>query len=130
MLYVQRLVAKGGGFRAVTLQGWPPEKLAQTVVRMNAESAPDELDLLPLLSVELEPALQITFLDAAGVRHEKGTIPEELEPPYADAEGVRKGVAAVRAAHGETGEPYLRTLARYFREGWPGIDEALETPAA
>ena len=124
-LYVQRLVARGGGFRAVTLNAWPVDRLAKEFVRMNAQTAEDELDLLHLLYVELEPAIQITFLDAAGVAHENGKRPEDLEPPYADADAVKRGVAAVRAAHGEDGERYLRTLARYSREGWPGIEEAV-----
>jgi hypothetical protein len=124
-LYVQRLVAKGRGFRAVTLMTWVPDRLAREVVRAAAETPQDELDLLQLLYVELEPQVQTTFLEAAGVRHQNGTIPEELDPPYADADGVRRGVAAVRAAHGEDGERYLRTLVRYFREAWPGIEEAV-----
>ena len=66
-LYVQRLMAKRGGFRAVTLQGWPVDRLAKEIVQMKAESPQDELELLHLLYVELEPAIQITFLDAAGV---------------------------------------------------------------
>jgi len=122
-LYAQRLVSRGGGFRAVTLMSWPPDRLAREVVRLGAESAQDELDLLQLLYVELEPAIQSTFLDAAGVPHQNGRMPEDLEPPYADADAVKRGAAAVRAAHGEDGERYLRTLARYSREGWPGIED-------
>jgi hypothetical protein len=121
-LFVQRLVARGGGFRAVTLKTWPVDRLAREVVRLHAESAQDELELLQLLYVELEPAIQITFLDAAGVRHDHGKIPDELEPPYADAESVRRAAAAVQAEHGEDGVRYLRTLARYSLPGWPGID--------
>ena len=121
-LYVQRLVARGGGFRAVTLNGWPVERLAREVVRLNAETPQDELDLLQLLYVELEPAVQITFLDAAGVPHESGRIPDALDPPYADADAVRRAAAATRAAHGADGDRYLRTIGRYSREGWPGID--------
>jgi hypothetical protein len=129
-LFTQRLVARGGGFRAATLQGWPPDRLAREIVRTHAETAPDELDLLQLLYVELEPAIQSTFLDAAGVTHANGRIPDELEPPYADEAGVRRGAAAVRAAHGADGERYLRTLERYAREAWPGIAEAAaEAPA-
>ncbi len=52
---------------------------------------------------------------------------DELELPYADAEGVARASAAVRAAHGEDGERYLRTLARYGREGWPGIEAVVDT---
>jgi hypothetical protein len=121
-LYAQRLIARGGGFRAVTLASWPADRLAREIVRTNAETPQDELDLLQLLYVELEPAIQITFLDAAGVPHENGRMGEALEPPYADAEAVERASAAVRAAHGEDGERYLRTLARYSREGWPGIE--------
>ena len=121
-LYIQRLVARGGGFRAVTLQAWAPDRLAREVVRMKAESPQDELDLLQLLYVELEPAIQSTFLDAAGVPHENGRIGDETEPPYADAEAVRRAAALVSERHGDDGQRYLRTLARYNREGWPGID--------
>ncbi|HKG94964.1 MAG TPA: hypothetical protein VKA84_23815 [Gemmatimonadaceae bacterium] len=124
-LYVQRLVARGGGFRAATLQTWPVDKLAREIVRMNAQSAEDELDLLHLLYVELEPAIQTTFLDAAGVRHENGRIPDDLETPYADAESVRRAAAAVREAHGADGMHYLRTIARYSTEAWPGIVDVL-----
>lgn len=124
VLFIQRLVSRGGGFRAATLQSWPPDRLAREVVRLNAESASDELDLLHLLYVELEPAIQSTFLDAAGVRHENGKMPDDLEPPYADEAAVRRGAAAVHAAHGEDGLRYLRTLARYSADGWPGIAAA------
>lgn len=122
-IFVQRLVARGGGFRAVTLRSWPVDRLAREIVRMNAETAEDELDLLHLLYVELEPAIQTTFLEAAGVRHEQGKIPEELETPYTDADAVRRAAAAVRERHGDDGERYLRTLARYGRDAWPGIEE-------
>ena len=124
-LYIQRLVSRGGGFRAVTLQSWPVDRLAREIVRMNAETANDELDLLQLLYLEVEPQIQSTFLDAAGVKHEGGKMPEDLEPPYADADGVRRGAAAVREKHGEEGDRYLRTLLRYSREGWPGVDEVV-----
>ena len=121
-LFVARLLAKGGGFRPVTLQSWNADRLAREVVRLRAETPQDEFDLLHLLYVELDPAIQTTFLEAAGVRHEGGKLPEDLEPPYCDAGAVTKGVAAVRERHGEDGERYLRTLARYNREGWPGIE--------
>lgn len=130
-LYVQRLVARGGGFRAVTLNSWPVERLAKEIVRMNAQTAQDELDLLHYLYVEAEPAIQTTFLDAAGVRHENGKMAEDLEPPYADEPAVRRGAEAVLRAHGEDGKRYLRTLARYSREGWPGIESIVDAlPAA
>jgi hypothetical protein len=121
-LYVQRLVARGGGFRAVTLKTWPVDRLAREIVRLSAESSQDELDLLHLLYVELEPAIQSTFLDAAGVPHENGKMPEELAEPYADEAAVRRAAAVVREKHGEDGMHYLRTLVRYSRDGWPGIE--------
>jgi hypothetical protein len=129
LVYVQRLVARGGGFRPVTVAAWPPDRLAREVVRLNAETPQDELELLQLLYVELEPAIQTTFLDAAGVPHENGRMAEELEPPYADADAVRRGAEAVRAAHGADGERYLRALARYSRDGWPGIEELVAAGA-
>jgi hypothetical protein len=122
-LYVQRLVARGGGFRAVTLNQWPVDRLAKEIVRMNAQTAQDELDLLQLLYVDLEPGIQISFLDAAGVPHENGRIPEDLQPPYANADAVRRAADVVREKHGADGEHYLRTLARYSRDGWPGIED-------
>ncbi len=121
--FVQRLLTrKAGGFRAVTLQTWPAERLAREVVRSKAELPEDELDLLHLLYVQLEPAIQITFLDAAGVAHEGGVMPESLEPPFADAAVIPSAAAAVRERHGEDGMRYLRTLARYSPDAWPGID--------
>lgn len=124
-LYIARLASKTG-FRPVTLQSWPADKLAKEVVRTRAETSDDELNLLHLLYVELEPAIQSTFLDAAGVKHENGVMPEDLEPPYADADAVKRGVEAVRTQHGDDGERYVRTLARYSAEGWPGIGEFVE----
>lgn len=123
-LYAQRLAARGGGFRVATVQGWPVDRLAREVVRLGAESPHDELDLLHLLYVELEPGIQITFLDAAGVSHANGVMPESLDPPYTDADGVRRGADAVRAAHGADGVRYLRTLARYAPEAWPEVADA------
>jgi hypothetical protein len=122
-LYVARLAAKTG-FRPVTLQSWPADKLAREVVRTRAETGEDELNLLHLLYVDLEPAIQTTFLDAAGVRHENGVIPDDLETPYADEEGVKRGIDAVRNQHGDDGERYLHTLARYNATAWPGIEHA------
>jgi hypothetical protein len=123
--FVQRIVSRGGGFRAVTLMSWPVDRLAREIVRMNAESGQDELDLLHLLYVEFEPAIQVTFLDAAGVRHANGTIDEELQPPFADEAAVARGVAAVRASHGDEGRHYLQTIATYNLASWPGLDRLL-----
>lgn len=120
--YVQRLANRPGGFRAVTLKTWPVDRLAREVVRLNAESPHDELDLLQLLYVDLDPSIQSTFLDAAGVSHAAGSIDEQLKPPYADAGTVRGAAAVVRDRHGADGARYLRTLARYNPAAWPGIE--------
>ena len=48
-------------------------------------------------------------------------MPDDLEAPYTDAESVARAAGVVRAQFGEEGERYLRTLARYNPEGWPGI---------
>lgn len=124
-VFVQRILKKGGGFRVVTLQSWPPDKLAREIVRMNAETADDELTLLNLLYVEFEPAIQITFLDAAGVKHEGGVLAEDLAVPYATADAVARGAAAVVAAHGDDGRHYLATIARYNGDAWPGLDAVI-----
>jgi hypothetical protein len=126
--YVQRLVSRGGGFRAVTLMGWPIDKLAREFVRLNAQNSGDEFELLQLLYVELEPGIQVTFLDAAGVSHEAGKMPDDLPPPFADAEAVKRAVAVVRERHGADGEHYLLTVATYTADGWPGLSELLAEP--
>lgn len=123
VVFMHRLASRPGGFRAVTLQAWPPDRLAREVVRLRAESSQDEFDLLHFLYVELDPSIQIAFLDTAGVAHEKGRMPDDLEPPYADAAAVRRAADAIRATHGEEADRYLRTLAMYNPEGWPGIRE-------
>src|ERR1051325_3208376 len=117
-LFVQRLASRGG-FRPMTLMQWPPDKLAAEVVRMKAESNGDELDLLHLLYVELEPAIQSTFLDATGGKHTKGVMAAALKPPYADADAVARGARKVATDHGDDGLRYLRTLARYATKDWP-----------
>jgi hypothetical protein len=121
-IYAQRLAAKGGGFRAVTLMTWSAEKLAKECLRLNALTPQDELELLQLLYVDIEPQYQITFLDACGVAHENGVMPEELELPYATAEKVQPAAEAVLAAHGDAGRHYLRTLVVYNLMAWPGLD--------
>ena len=103
-LYVQRLVARGGGFRAVTLQSWPAERLAREVVRTGAETPHDELDLLQLLYVDLEPDIQSTFLDAAGVAADLPGAVDAVDPRYSELfgwvlrEGVTNAVRHARAA--------------------------------
>jgi len=130
-LFIQRLVARRGGSRPATLQSWPVDRLAREVVRSRVETADEELDLLQLLYVDLEPQIQMTFLDAAGVPHEDGKIADDLQPPYADADAVQRGAEAVREAHGDQGVHYLETLATYSADSWPGIgDVAGEQPEA
>ncbi|MBI3791006.1 MAG: hypothetical protein HY275_09015 [Gemmatimonadetes bacterium] len=119
---VARIVARGGGFRAATVMGWPLAQLAREFVRLNAASPEDEIDLLQALYLEVEPQLQAFFLDAAGVKHEGGTIPEDLAMPYASAERVATAAAALREKYGDDGLHYLRTIARYNGAAWPGID--------
>ena len=130
-LYSQRLAAKGGGFRAATLVSWPVDKLAREFVRLNAQTPQDELELLQMLYVDLEPQIQITFLDTAGVKHDAGVIPEDLDPPYADADAVARAASAVLAQHGDDGRHYLRTLVVYNLPSWPGLDiELTKTKSA
>jgi hypothetical protein len=119
--YIMRLVGKGGGFRPQTLRKWPVEQLAKEVVRRNMETPEEQLGLLQLLYVELEPQLQIDFLDAAGVAHTNGSMPEELEPPFAKDEAVRAAAEGLLAKHGEAARHYLVTIAAYNGEGWPGL---------
>lgn len=126
VVFMHRLASRPGGFRAVTLQSWPADKLAREVVRLRAETPQDEFDLLHLLYVEIDPSIQITFLDAAGVAHEQGHLPDELEPPYTDEASVKKAAEAVKAQHGEEGMRYLSTLALYNEAGWPGIGALVE----
>ncbi len=97
------------------------------MVRTKAETSEDELSLLHLLFVEMEPAVQITFLDAAGVKHEHGAMADDLPSPYADAAAVAVAATAVREQHGEDGLRYLRTLARYSATDWPGVAELVAT---
>jgi len=122
LLYAQRIAAKGGGFRAATLVNWPAERVAKEALRLGALTPQDELELLQLLYVDLEPQYQITFLDTAGVSHEAGVIPDDLDPPYATADAVVRGAEAVLAAHGDEGRHYLRTLVVYNLAAWPGLE--------
>jgi hypothetical protein len=124
-IYAQRIAAKGRGFRAATLLSWPADRVASECLRIGALTPQDELELLQLLYVDLEPQIQIAFLDACGVGHENGVIPEALEPPYAAADAVARGAAAVLAAHGDAGRHYLQTLVTYNLAGWPGLDSAI-----
>lgn len=121
-VFIQRMVARGGGFRAATLQSWPAAKLASEVVRLNAQTAEDELDLLQALYVDIEPAIQQRFLAVAGVKANGAAIDESLEPPFADAAGVKKAADAIVAEFGDDAVHYLRTIAKYAPGAWPGVD--------
>lgn len=123
--FVARM-ARRGGFRAATLILWPPAKLAQEVVRLNPQTAEDEVDLLQALYVEVEPQIQADFLAAAGVKAEGAVIPEGLEPPYTTADGVARGAAAIREKYGADAEHYLRVIARYNAAAWPGVEGIVE----
>jgi len=122
-LYIQRLIKRGGGYRAATLLSWPAERLVKEVVRLNAQTAEDEIDLLQALYVDLEPAVQTTFLTEAGVKRDGASIDESLTPPFCDAAAVQRAAAKVRAEHGDDGVHYLKTIARYNPVAWPGIEE-------
>ncbi|MBK6495954.1 MAG: hypothetical protein IPG05_12790 [Gemmatimonadetes bacterium] len=124
-LYIQRMVARGGGFRPVTLRAWSLEKLAKEIVRLNLESFQDELGMLQTLYVEKEPELQIAFLDAAGVAHKAGHIADDMPTPFASAENVKKAAEQILASHGDDGKRYLRTIAIYNGEAWPGLMQVI-----
>jgi hypothetical protein len=102
---------------------WSPEKLAKEVVRLNALQPQDELDMLLHLYVELEPAIQIAFLDAAGVAHKDGHIAEDATPPFCDETTTKKAVEMVRAQFGDACEHYLKTITTYNAASWPGIEQ-------
>ena len=121
--YVRAIAARGGGFRPEKLRKWPADQLAREVVRHNLETAHDELRLMVTLYVELEPARQIEFLDATGVRRDGASIPEDLEPPFADATRIRSAAEALIATHGDEARRYLRTIARYNEAAWPDLAE-------
>ena len=123
--YIRTIVARGGGFRPEKLRKWPAEQLAREVVRHNLEGPQDELRLLVVLYVELEPAIQITFLDALGVTHENGSIPEGLAPPFADAAKIRTADGELMEKHGDDARRYLRTIAIYNDAAWPGLMEMM-----
>lgn len=123
--YIQRMVARGGGFRAAALMQWPPAKLAGEVVRMNAQTADDEIDLLKALYVDIKPAIQEAFLKAAGVKADGAQIDASLQPPFADAAAVQRAGAAVLSTFADEGLHYLRTIARHNGTAWPGIESHL-----
>jgi hypothetical protein len=124
--FIQRMVQRGGGFRAATLATWAPAKLAAEVVRLNAQTAEDELDLLQALYVDIEPAIQELFLKTAGVKASGASIDESLEPPFADEAGVRKAADAIVAQFGADAVHYLRTIGKYAPGAWPGIGAVVE----
>ena len=123
--YIARIVSRGGGFRPEKLRKWPADQLAREIVRHNLETFQDELGLLVLLYVELEPAIQTAFLDLLGVAHENGSIPEGLEPPFAEAAKIRAGADTLVAQFGDDARRYLRTIAMYNGEAWPGLEDWL-----
>ena len=122
---VRRIAARPGGFRLETVRKRPTEQLAREVVRFALENAGEEVALLQTLYLELEPGLQTTFLERAGVKRDGALIAEELEPPFATAERVREAALTLVAEHGDAAKHYLRTIATYNTEAWPGLGEVL-----
>ena len=127
--FVQRLVARGGGFRAETLKKWPVDQLAREIIRRNGETAQEELQLLLLLYVEMEPAFQTTFLESTGVAHDGANIADDLPVPFADAATVARAAESLIAQFGDDAKHYLRTIAMYNGAAWPGLAELVDTPA-
>lgn len=125
--YVRAMVARGGGFRPEKVRKWPADQLAREVVRHNLETAHDELRLMVTLYVELEPAIQIEFLDATGVKREGASIPEDLEPPFADAGRIKSAAESLIANHGDEARRYLRTIALYNDTAWPGLADMMSS---
>lgn len=123
--WIQRLVSKGGGFRAETLRKWPLEQLAREITRRGMENFADELRLLQMLYVELEPEIQKEYLDLAGVAHEEGSIPEELQEPYTSQELALSAAGQLIERRGDEGLHYLRTIATYNGGAWPGLADWL-----
>lgn len=123
--YIRAMVARGGGFRPEKLRKWPSDQLAREVVRHNLESSHDELRLMVILYVELEPEIQMAFLDDLGVPHTNGSIPEDLEPPFAEAPRIRSAAEALIANHGDEARRYLRTIALYNDVAWPGLADMM-----
>ncbi len=121
--YIRSIVARGGGFRPEKLRKWAPADLAREVVRHNLETPQDELSLMVALYVEVEPAIQVAFLDAAGVPREGASIPEDLKPPFADATTITRAAEGLIAQFGDDAKLYLRTIALYNGDGWPGLPE-------
>lgn len=123
--YIRKLVARGGGFRAEKLREWPPQQLAREIVRFGLETLQDELGLLQTLYVELEPGLQIAFLELAGVPHDGAMIPDDLKNPYADVATVRSAALALLDQFGDDARHYLQTIALYNSDAWPGLSGVL-----
>lgn len=99
--------------RAVAGLAHPPDALADA--------------LLLALHVEARRELLVAFLDAVGVPHEQGMIPDDVEMPEVGVEAVRAAAPALVAAHGaEAVRVYWNALWLQDPERWG----ALETVAA
>jgi hypothetical protein len=130
-LFVRRIASRPGGFRLETVRKRPTEQLAREIVKFALENAAEEVAMLQTLYLELEPELQIEFLDACGVKRDGVAIHDDVKPPFADAATVRTAAIALVERHGESARHYLRTIATYNADGWPGLGDVLAgLPAA
>jgi len=137
VLYISRLVSRGGGFRPQTLASWPPDRLAREVVRLGAEHPQDELELLGFptdpdsASAPLFRPVGCTSCSGTGYRgriavHEVMAVSKEIER-----------LAVSRASSAEIGlkarEQGMLTLRQdgwaKVRSGLTSIEEVLRVVA-
>ena len=95
--------------RAVAGLAHPPEALADS--------------LLLSLHVGARRELLVAFLDAVGIRHEQGLIPDDGEMPAVGIEVIRAAAPALVAAHGAAAvRVYWNALWLQDPERWSALE--------
>ena len=114
------LIAKQLKFRPKTVSGLDDERKARYLA--SVPELPDEVAarLLVLYHLAEQRPMMEAFLDALGIKHEKGLIEEEAVKPDADKIGPAAALLAQQFPADDV-RIYLQTLLSQDPETWGGL---------
>jgi hypothetical protein len=124
-------IVKARHLRPQVARSMPPEEQARALAALLEPGETVAAGLLVALHLGERRDLLKTFLDALALPHEDGVLKDEAEAASIGADGLRKAVDALLAAHprGQV-EVYLNTLWLQDPERWEGLPDALQAASS